>query len=295
MTIMPNTPVTDFAGQDVSPARKGAVLFVDDDAEILEELGGALESSGVEVLSANDAFSALSVLRASSVDVLVTDVRMPEMDGLTLARIVRDEFGVRAPQLVFISGAATADMVADALRSDAVDFIFKPFGPEDIARAVGRALARAATLRHEILRFRRADRSGQTAVEDAPRSASPAESSPLQDPSALLRHTLERMSAERQARQRFFDEEVCTGPAWSILVELAHMMMLDKTAYVSSVALGSGIPLTTALRYIDMLVSRKLVEREPDPADRRRVTLRLSDSGSELMRSYIQDIAKLAS
>jgi signal transduction histidine kinase/DNA-binding response OmpR family regulator len=115
--------------------RLGTVLLVEDDAFIRETLAELLGASGHVVLQAFDAPSALAALAAHPVDVLVTDVGLPKVSGIELAR----EALARRPRLAVIfatgdpGGPANAGLAAAAV-------LVKPFSPADLERLVAKAL-----------------------------------------------------------------------------------------------------------------------------------------------------------
>ena len=119
----------------VTVQRTGTVLIVEDDEFIRETLAELLGMSGYVVLQAFDAASALAALAAHPVDVMVTDVGLPKVSGIELAR----EALARQPQLAVIF--ATGDPGGAAKSGiDAAAVLVKPFSPEDLERAVDDAL-----------------------------------------------------------------------------------------------------------------------------------------------------------
>jgi hypothetical protein len=89
---------------------------------------------------------------------------------------------------------------------------------------------------------------------------------------------------ERRRRdQVFLGIGIFGEPAWDILLDLFIARETGANIAVSSACIAAAAPGTTALRYIEALHSRGLVERDPDPDDRRRIWLRLSDRGYRLM------------
>jgi DNA-binding NtrC family response regulator len=117
---------------------RGRVLIVDDDAIVRESLRDALASDGLHVRCVESAASALATLDGAPPDVLLTDVRMPGMDGLELLSVLRE----RAPQIDVILMTAFDDMptVVTAMSRGAVDFLIKPLDVVGLRRAVGRVL-----------------------------------------------------------------------------------------------------------------------------------------------------------
>src|SRR5260221_11900283 len=96
------------------PPEDETVLVVDDDANTRESLELALDKNGYKVLSAADAREALGILDRSPVDVVVTDLRMPDLDGLQFYQFVRQ----RAPSVpvIMISGQASVEAAVSAMR-----------------------------------------------------------------------------------------------------------------------------------------------------------------------------------
>lgn len=111
--------------QDDSPF---TILLVDDDLDVLGANARFLRLNKIEVLIAESAESAIAKLKVERIDVVVTDLRMPETNGLEFtakARVIRPLVPV-----VFFSGFATVADVVAAMRLGAVDFLEKPVDPE---------------------------------------------------------------------------------------------------------------------------------------------------------------------
>jgi DNA-binding NtrC family response regulator len=118
------------------------VLLLDDEKNIRKAVEMVLEQEGMRVISAHDAAAALRALHEQIVDVLIVDIQLGEIDGLTFFRKVRaDGFDVPA---IFISGHATLSEAAQAIKIGAYDFLEKPFSAERIIVTVQRCLEMAA-------------------------------------------------------------------------------------------------------------------------------------------------------
>jgi len=105
---------------------KRTVLFVDDEEKILKSLKRSLTDEPYETLFAESGKKALEILRQEDVHVIVTDLRMPEMDGLELLRIVREEY----PHIIrlVLSGYAEVDVLLNAINNgEVLRFITKPW------------------------------------------------------------------------------------------------------------------------------------------------------------------------
>lgn len=117
------------------------VLVVDDDKGVADVITGVLRLSGYRSTTAFTARQALSNLRREEYHLLITDVRLPDSTGTDLLRIIRDKYPV-LPAIV-ITGNASIEGTKEALRLGAVDYIPKPFTPDQLVQAVKRAMARA--------------------------------------------------------------------------------------------------------------------------------------------------------
>ena len=105
-----------------------SVLLVDDEVRITELLSYALRKQPFEITRAQSAREALSVLSEQNINILVTDIRMPEMDGLELTRRVRSKYP--QIQVIIISAHGDLDSAVEALKLGAVDFLQKPVDPK---------------------------------------------------------------------------------------------------------------------------------------------------------------------
>ncbi len=112
------------------------ILVVDDDVTICDSLSEALADNGTEVRTAEDAEHALAQIDESMPDVVLSDVRMPGLDGLALLKLLSE----RAPSVDVILMTAFDDMptVVAAMREGACDFLVKPLDLHDLRRVLAR-------------------------------------------------------------------------------------------------------------------------------------------------------------
>ncbi len=127
------------------------VLCVDDEPVILQILRRLLEVQGFEPVTCGDALTAISTFSENPFDVVITDIHMPGMDGLTLMRALLE----RQPELpvVVVTGQGTVDTAIQALREGATGMLVKPFTGEELLAEVRRALS-SAQMRYEALQYR---------------------------------------------------------------------------------------------------------------------------------------------
>ena len=118
-------------------ARKKKVLIVDDEPAVLSLLRTVLKQGKFEVVEARAADDALNLLEHESVDLVISDIRMPGMSGIELLDELR-EWDMDLP-VIFISGKGTDREWAQAVQSSASALIEKPFKKEALLKAVQKA------------------------------------------------------------------------------------------------------------------------------------------------------------
>lgn len=96
--------------------------------------------------------------------------------------------------------------------------------------------------------------------------------------------------SDRRKREELFPPLLFSDPAWDMLLDLFAAEAEGKKISITSLSIASAAPQSTAQRWIDTLVEKKLIRREPDPADKRRIYVRLSNAGYENMRGYLDDL-----
>lgn len=112
---------------------------------------------------------------------------------------------------------------------------------------------------------------------------------PLPDP-RLVR----RIIHQRQLRARFFDGDLFADPAWDMLLDLTAARVEHARVSVTSLCIASGVPPTTALRWISQLTDAGLLERVEDETDRRRAFIQLTDKAVDAMARYFDELGKSA-
>jgi nitrogen regulation protein NR(I) len=117
---------------------KKQVLIVDDEPNLRKILAAQLSRDGYDVLLAEDGEQGLALLREHHIDLVVTDLKMPKVDGMTLLR----EALAEQPELpiVMITAHGTVDTAVEALKLGAFDYLTKPFDKDEVRQIVGKAL-----------------------------------------------------------------------------------------------------------------------------------------------------------
>ena len=117
--------------------RKLRIMVIDDENIVGKRLKPALEKTGDVVETFEDGKSALARFDAEPFDIVVTDVRMDEMDGIeVLEQILACSSRTK---VIIITGYATVEVAREALTKGAFDFIAKPFKPADLRAIIERA------------------------------------------------------------------------------------------------------------------------------------------------------------
>lgn len=256
--------------------------------------------------------------------VLVIDC--PVQDGATLAALVHLDMraareGVR---LVVSTTMSALDTVFGCLEQSRADLLVEPTRGERVI-ALARSLAevphmgvRELSEIDRVTLLRLTEQVGQIAAqldrlsarESAPfRLASPADDfrsegkgesegerrmirtprPPLPDP-RLVRLIIR----QRQLRSEFIGGDLFADPAWDILLDLTAARVEHTRVSVTSLCIASGVPPTTALRWIGQMVEAGLLDRVEDETDRRRAFIQLSDKAADAMARYFAELGKEA-
>jgi two-component system response regulator AtoC len=118
--------------------RLNNILIVDDELNMRLVLQAMLKKEGYEVAAASDGLEALKMLKTGPVDVVVTDLKMPNLDGLgLLERMIREYPSV---PVIIITAHGTVATAVDALKKGAFDYISKPFEQEDLKNVIRKAV-----------------------------------------------------------------------------------------------------------------------------------------------------------
>jgi nitrogen regulation protein NR(I) len=117
---------------------KKQVLIVDDEPNLRKILSVQLSRDGYDVLTAEDGEQGLAQLRDHHIDLVITDLKMPKVDGMTLLRRALQE----DPDLpvVMITAHGTVDTAVEALKIGAFDYLTKPFDKDEVRQIVAKAL-----------------------------------------------------------------------------------------------------------------------------------------------------------
>jgi CheY-like chemotaxis protein/DNA-binding MarR family transcriptional regulator len=243
------------------------ILIVEDDEPSRTELLDMMEGEGWPATSAADGVQALlQVERRLSIQVIVTDVMMPHMDGLAfVTELRRLSLRARLPKVIFVSGRQTYTDAVMALRLGAQDFLAKPVEPRALLECVRRALA-----------------------EWEMPAASSADGSSAEN----YRSLVNTLIAARKVRHRTVNADLFSDPCWDMLLELYAATLAGEQTYLTALCYAAGVPLTTAIRRFEDLVTSGLATKMTDPIDRRRIIVKLTDEGQKRLEQFLHTMHK---
>lgn len=119
------------------------ILAVDDSTSMRQMVRAALEVDGYQVREAQNGEDALIALDAEPVDLVISDLYMPQMDGLTLLRSIRERAEHRFTPVLLLTTERGEEMKQRGRASGATGWLVKPFQPEQLRQVVARVLGAA--------------------------------------------------------------------------------------------------------------------------------------------------------
>lgn len=116
------------------------VLAVDDSASMRQMVSFTLKGAGYEVVQAADGVEALEFARQNGVDLVLTDVNMPRMDGITLVRELRQLSTYRHTPMLVLTTESSTEKKMQGKAAGATGWIVKPFNPDQLLATMARVL-----------------------------------------------------------------------------------------------------------------------------------------------------------
>ena len=117
------------------------ILAVDDSPSMRQMVSIALAGAGYEVEQACDGVEALALAQRSRFDLVITDVNMPNMDGITLVRELRGKANYKFVPLLVLTTEATQERKQQGKAAGATGWLVKPFNPERLLATIAKVLA----------------------------------------------------------------------------------------------------------------------------------------------------------
>lgn len=127
---------------------KSNVLIVDDDEVVRLSHLRSLKSVSCAAEAVDDGEDALRLMERQSFDVVLLDLRMPGMDGMSVLKTIKQKWP--ESEVVVITGYATIETAKEAVRLGACDYLAKPVGPVEVINATGAAMTRKRWALHKM-------------------------------------------------------------------------------------------------------------------------------------------------
>lgn len=290
-------------------------------AQVADDLGGA----GFRTIDGGRIAALLEGPIALLGDVVVVDCPVTGsrgMDGLMLAGLARLDMRVAraGAKLIVSTGMAGLDDVFAVLDQSNPQILVSPSRAERVI-AVGRAMGEAGAARlremreedrvallrlsqqveaiaHSLDRLSQPELTGATSLSEFKRDYRAADPAPtgFGGPSPQLPdpRMVRQVIANRQARGKFFDPALFGDPAWDMLLDLTAAHGEGVQVSVTSLCIAAAVPATTALRWLTQMVESGVFVRVPDPADKRRAFIALSDRSLAGMSGYFASLREPA-
>lgn len=117
-----------------------SILVVDDSASIREMVSFTLKSAGYEVITASDGVEALEFAQGNSVKLVVTDINMPNMDGITLIKELRKIDAYQFTPILTLTTESGDDKKRQGKDAGATGWIVKPFDPDSLLKTIRKVM-----------------------------------------------------------------------------------------------------------------------------------------------------------
>jgi len=121
---------------------KQVILIVDDEEGLREGLSKLLEGEGYAVIAAETGEEALQILQQSHIDLVLTDMRMPGMDGIELLKKIRERHGELG--VIILTGYGQIESYIEAMNFGAIEYVSKPFKVNELKFIVNKVLSDSA-------------------------------------------------------------------------------------------------------------------------------------------------------
>ena len=116
------------------------ILAVDDSASMRQMVSFTLKSAGFEVSEASDGVEALKAAQSQAFDIVISDVNMPNMDGLTLVKELRNLANYKFTPILMLTTESSADKKQAGRAAGATGWIVKPFNPDQLLATVNKVV-----------------------------------------------------------------------------------------------------------------------------------------------------------
>jgi len=127
---------------------KMKIMLVDDEERFLSTTKKLLEKKEYEVLTASSGLFALGLLRHHMIGVIILDVKMPGMDGISVLKEIKKSYPL--VEVIMLTGHATVESAVEGLKLGALDYLMKPTSIEDLIKKVEEAFGKRMQMEEKI-------------------------------------------------------------------------------------------------------------------------------------------------
>jgi putative two-component system response regulator len=205
--------------------RKGTVVVVDDDPHMLDSLTMLLDNCGYTVHPCANGREAFETCFEKVVDLVLTDISMPEMGGIELLEKIR-RFDPETP-VILMTAYAELDMAVEAVKKGAFDFIIKPYKPPYLIHAIDKGI--------NFKRLSRIEKNYRAELEDTVRQRTQELADALQKVQSMSLEVIERLTAAAEMRDKDTGLHIARIGRYAEMVA-RHLGMPEKFASTLAVA-----------------------------------------------------------
>lgn len=112
------------------------IMVIDDSNAIRQSLVFTLKSAGYEAIEASNGAVALDLMKQCSVGLFISDVNMPEMDGITLLKKIKSDATYKHTPIIMLTTESSLDLIEEGKKAGAKAWMIKPFQPDQLLDAV---------------------------------------------------------------------------------------------------------------------------------------------------------------
>lgn len=283
---------------------KVRLLVALEDARFRAEVCKILEALGFIHVAVKSRVEAIEALQSdSSVNVLILDTAIELAEEIQTSKSARAMEGRVSPLgVILLAAVPDEDWLSDAISEGPSEILLIPPASEEFEAALDRmelAFAQASVSVEDLQdqvqiiskvlirigkRLSRIARTNEPAFLDTDPPVALQELS-LDRTSLIV--SVRRLIRARRMREKFFHHARFGEPAWDILLDLTLAWLEDKTVSASSVAIASGVPMSTAMRWVNEMAVAGLIDRKVDPDDGRRHFVEISAASRSAMLDYL--------
>lgn len=236
------TPGETIANEDLDQ-----ILIVEDDKDILEFNTAYLEQNKFKVLKAKNGKEAVELLEKTLPDLIISDMMMPELDGIGLLKAVKNNTQSNHIPVIILSAKASAEARLEALKLGAQGYLAKPFLPEELLSVVSNQLEILSKRKTE---FKELITQPEKKVEEKFVGTDPYTQKlfalifkQIEDPELSVEKLADQMATNRSHFQRKVKTITGLSPSEiikTIRLEKAHELLLSKNGNITEVAYQTG-------------------------------------------------------